>query len=143
MARRRPHAPGHNRSVTTNASTGRSKTLSSRSWRVRVLEPDIGPPNLSEDGRQRLRYARMEAERFSLSDRPDLERRRARPHVAHAQAGPQAGAPTSQNKRSVVAIELANVDQWLTGTLEEASALIRLPPNELFDAAPAQRVGAA
>ena len=45
-------------------------------------------------------------------------------------------APNKQDKRSVVAIELADVDQWLVGTLEEASRLIRLSPAEVFDARP-------
>ena len=51
--------------------------------------------------------------------------------------------PNQQDKRSVVAIELGNVDQWLTGTLVEASALIKLPPMESFDAGPVPRLGAA
>jgi putative SOS response-associated peptidase YedK len=45
--------------------------------------------------------------------------------------------PDEQDKRSVVPIELADVDTWLFGTQEEASRLIRLAPVEVFDAAPA------
>ncbi len=44
--------------------------------------------------------------------------------------------PTEQDKRSVVAIELEDVDQWLYGTQRQASALVRLSPVDLFDAAP-------
>jgi len=44
--------------------------------------------------------------------------------------------PEAQDKRSVVPIEPADFDVWLSGTLEQASALIRLAPVERFDAAP-------
>lgn len=53
---------------------------------------------------------------------------------------PKTGEPLplwQQDKRSVVPIELADTDQWLHGTVEEAKALIRLPLVELFDAGPA------
>lgn len=43
--------------------------------------------------------------------------------------------PDSQDKRSVIPIELDDVDQWLAGTLAEAQALLRLPESEAFDAA--------
>lgn len=46
-------------------------------------------------------------------------------------------APNMQDKRSVVSIELEDVDQWLFGTVEEAKGLVRLPAVELLDAAPA------
>ncbi len=42
-----------------------------------------------------------------------------------------------QDKRSVIPIELADVDQWLAGTVKEASELLRLAPVEVFDAGPA------
>lgn len=42
-----------------------------------------------------------------------------------------------QDKRSVIAIEQADVDQWLAGTVGEASELLRLTPVEMFDAGPA------
>lgn len=42
-----------------------------------------------------------------------------------------------QDKRSVVPIEFADVDRWLTGTVGEASALLRMPEATLFDAGPA------
>ncbi len=41
-----------------------------------------------------------------------------------------------QDKRSVIAIEQADVDQWLAGTVQEASDLLRLSPVEVFDAGP-------
>ena len=44
--------------------------------------------------------------------------------------------PTEQDKRSVIAIEHADVDQWLAGTVEEAKALLQLSPIEVFDAGP-------
>lgn len=48
-------------------------------------------------------------------------------------------APDEQDKRSIIAIELADVDQWLGGTPEQASQLLRLPPMDIFDAGPAVR----
>ncbi|WP_321575571.1 hypothetical protein [Delftia tsuruhatensis] len=42
-----------------------------------------------------------------------------------------------QDKRSVIPIELGDVDQWLAGTVKEASELLRLAPVEVFDAGPA------
>jgi len=41
-----------------------------------------------------------------------------------------------QDKRSVVAIEPADVDRWLYAPIEEASKLAKLSPVELFDAGP-------
>lgn len=41
-----------------------------------------------------------------------------------------------QDKRSVIPIEQADVDQWLAGTAEEAQQLLRLAPVEVFDAGP-------
>ena len=43
-------------------------------------------------------------------------------------------AAGEQDKRSVTAIEMADVDQWLAGTVPEAQELLRLPGVELFDA---------
>lgn len=48
-----------------------------------------------------------------------------------------------QDKRSVIAIEQADVDQWLAGTVEEAKQLLRLTPVELFDAGPSSHLVAA
>ena len=48
-------------------------------------------------------------------------------------------APDKQDKRSVVSIELQDVDQWLHGTSDEARELIRLTPVELFSAGPVDR----
>jgi putative SOS response-associated peptidase YedK len=45
--------------------------------------------------------------------------------------------PHMQDKRSVVPIELEDVDKWLFGTPAEAQALVKLAPVEAFDAAPA------
>lgn len=42
-----------------------------------------------------------------------------------------------QDKRSVIPIELADVDTWLAGTQQEAAALLRVPEVELFNAGPA------
>jgi putative SOS response-associated peptidase YedK len=41
-----------------------------------------------------------------------------------------------QDKRSVIPIELADVDQWLAGTVAEASQLLRVEPVEVFNAGP-------
>ena len=45
--------------------------------------------------------------------------------------------PHIQDKRSVEPISMENVDRWLHGTVEEASALIVLPGVVLFRAGPA------
>jgi putative SOS response-associated peptidase YedK len=45
--------------------------------------------------------------------------------------------PDQQDKRSVIPIEMADVDQWLYGTQDEARELLRVAPIEVFDAAPA------
>jgi putative SOS response-associated peptidase YedK len=42
-----------------------------------------------------------------------------------------------QDKRSVVAIEQGNVEQWLMGNLEEVKALLVAPVADLIDAGPA------
>lgn len=41
-----------------------------------------------------------------------------------------------QDKRSVIPIEAGDVDAWLAGTMEEAQALLRLAPVEVFAAGP-------
>lgn len=46
--------------------------------------------------------------------------------------------PDEQDKRSVVAIEHDDVEQWLTGTQEQASALVRPPAPEVLEAGPAR-----
>ena len=46
--------------------------------------------------------------------------------------------PERQDKRSVVPVELADVDTWLNGANDAAARLVRVPPAEAFDAAPAQ-----
>lgn len=42
-----------------------------------------------------------------------------------------------QDKRSVISIALEDVDQWLQGSVDEASALLQVPVAELFEAGPA------
>lgn len=44
--------------------------------------------------------------------------------------------PDDQDKRSVVSIELGDLDTWLTGSIEEALELIRVPSVECISAAP-------
>ena len=46
-------------------------------------------------------------------------------------------APDQQDKRSVVPIEMVDVNAWLFGTQLEAAQLIRLAPAEVFAAGPA------
>lgn len=45
-------------------------------------------------------------------------------------------APDQQDKRSVVAIELADVESWLYGSMTEAASLVRVPALAVFDAVP-------
>ena len=45
--------------------------------------------------------------------------------------------PERQDKRSLVLLEQQDFDRWLAGTIEEARALVRLTPVEVFDAGPA------
>jgi putative SOS response-associated peptidase YedK len=44
--------------------------------------------------------------------------------------------PDAQDKRSVIPIELGDVEQWLHGSLDDAKSLLKLAPVELFDAGP-------
>ncbi len=46
-------------------------------------------------------------------------------------------APDEQDKRSVIAIEPADVDQWLYGTVDEARALVAPPSMDVIEGAPA------
>lgn len=46
--------------------------------------------------------------------------------------------PDQQDKRSVVAIERRDLEQWLRGSGEEASTLLVPPPVKLIDAGPLQ-----
>lgn len=43
----------------------------------------------------------------------------------------------AQDKRSVVAIEANDVEQWMRGSLDDAKALLQPPPIELIEAKPA------
>ena len=52
------------------------------------------------------------------------------------ESDPNLGAD-EQDKRSVVLIEMTDVDQWLFGTVGDATALNRLARAEAFDAGPA------
>jgi putative SOS response-associated peptidase YedK len=45
--------------------------------------------------------------------------------------------PDEQDKRSVVAIEFADTDRWLDGSLEDARALVAPPPVDAIEAGPA------
>ncbi|MDO4681407.1 MAG: SOS response-associated peptidase family protein [Lautropia sp.] len=45
--------------------------------------------------------------------------------------------PDEQDKRSVIPIEEADVEQWLFGSRDEAAALMRLAPVDIFRAGPA------
>jgi hypothetical protein len=45
--------------------------------------------------------------------------------------------PDQQDKRSVIAIEMGDVDLWLSGTQREALALLRVPAVEVMEATPA------
>lgn len=45
--------------------------------------------------------------------------------------------PDRQDKRSVIPVEMYDVDHWLHGTLADASRLLKLAPAGLFEAAPA------
>ncbi len=47
--------------------------------------------------------------------------------------------PVEQDKRSVVAVDLPDVDAWLHGTVAQATSLVRLTPMEDFDAGPMPR----
>lgn len=42
-----------------------------------------------------------------------------------------------QVKRSVIPIEITDVDRWLAGTVSDAQALLKLAPVNVFDAGPA------
>jgi putative SOS response-associated peptidase YedK len=44
--------------------------------------------------------------------------------------------PTEQDKRSVVVIEESNFDNWLAGSKEQASALVKLSDEAIFNAKP-------
>jgi hypothetical protein len=44
--------------------------------------------------------------------------------------------PDQQDKRSVVAIEIEDVDAWLFGMVEVGRSLVRVPPVEMFEAGP-------
>jgi putative SOS response-associated peptidase YedK len=44
--------------------------------------------------------------------------------------------PDGQDKRSVVSIELTDVDQWLHGSIGEIAGLVRAPAVDVIDAAP-------
>jgi len=59
------------------------------------------------------------------------------PPMSRMQKPDSRRSPEMQDKRSVVPIELADVDAWLYGSVDEAQRLVRLPAPELFIAAPA------
>lgn len=41
-----------------------------------------------------------------------------------------------QDKRTVVPLEVLDFDRWLTCTVEERRAMLKMPPVELFEAGP-------
>jgi hypothetical protein len=45
--------------------------------------------------------------------------------------------PDQQDKRSVIAIERADWDRWLRGSIEDALSLVKLPDADLFRHGPA------
>lgn len=45
--------------------------------------------------------------------------------------------PDQQDKRSVIPVELEDVEEWLTAPLEQAASLLRMPSLEVFEAGPA------
>jgi len=47
--------------------------------------------------------------------------------------------PAEQDKRIVIPIEAGDVDAWLAGTMDQAQALLRLSPMEVFAAGPAEQ----
>jgi hypothetical protein len=51
--------------------------------------------------------------------------------------------PNMQDKRSVIPIAIADVDPWLFGTREAASALLQLPGLDLINAEPMNSAGNA
>jgi putative SOS response-associated peptidase YedK len=55
---------------------------------------------------------------------------------------PQLG-PDQQDKRSVIPIELENVDAWLFGSAAQATQLLKLAPAEVFSASPEAAPAAA
>ena len=51
---------------------------------------------------------------------------------------PDPKLPADRNdKRSVIAIEMEDIDQWLAGTVNEASELFRMPAMEILSVDPA------
>jgi len=50
--------------------------------------------------------------------------------------GPDGVPLPNQDKRTAVPLEIADLRTWLTGSTEEAKALIRVPPAELYEARP-------
>ncbi|MBE7416751.1 MAG: hypothetical protein HS128_03205 [Ideonella sp.] len=50
--------------------------------------------------------------------------------------------PDEQDKRSVVAVELDDVDQWRYAPVEEAVKLVELTPAEMMEAEPAESLPA-
>jgi len=60
--------------------------------------------------------------------------------ILHRMHKPDSKLPADQqDKRSVVAIEQPDVEQWLHGSLADAAELIRLTPAEAMEATPVSR----
>jgi putative SOS response-associated peptidase YedK len=60
----------------------------------------------------------------------------AHPLMSRMHKPDPASPPDRQDKRSVIAIELADTDRWLLGSVKDAVALARPPAIELIDAGP-------
>ena len=46
-------------------------------------------------------------------------------------------AADQQDKRSVIPVEMVDVDRWLEGSVADATGLLRLAPVGIFEAGPA------
>jgi putative SOS response-associated peptidase YedK len=45
---------------------------------------------------------------------------------------------SNTGKRTVIPLEAHDFDRWLTCTVDEAREMLKVPPVELFDAAPVE-----
>lgn len=95
--------------------------------------PPLGSGRLVEhvDGQDHGRGARESYSMLTINaDAHPLMSRMHKPD-------PKKLAVDKQDKRSVIPLEADDYDQWLTGTVGAAQALLRLSPVGLFDAGPA------
>jgi hypothetical protein len=80
---------------------------------------------------RRRRFRPSYDDRYIQRARIDAHPLMSRMHKPDPRLGPD-----EHDKRSMVAIELADVDAWLIGTEDVARSLVRVPPVEVFDAGP-------